>query len=165
MNGSSIERGAVDGGAFAETRAVVDRRVDESVAPERGPGALPRLARVGQRARFREVIGLRRVAARDDADAAQQRLLRTEAEAALGYVLVVEALGEVEEPGLVERDAFGNGHAHVEVLARVTHLREQVASTSAAATPVGSSSLSTSCSRSVIRSRTRPRSTCDRGVT
>ena len=62
-----------------------------------------------------------------DADAAQQRLLRTEAEARVGLVLVVEALGEIEETGFVERDAFGDRHAHVEVLARVTHLRVEVA--------------------------------------
>ena len=47
---------------------------------------------------------------------------RAEAEAALGLVLVVEALGEIEQAGLVERGAFGHRHAHVEVLARVTHL-------------------------------------------
>ena len=41
---------------------------------------------------------------------------------ALGFVLVVEAFGEVEQAGLVERGAFGHRHAHVEVLARVTHL-------------------------------------------
>ena len=40
-------------------------------------------------------------------------------------VLVVEALGEVEEPRVVECGSLGHRHAHVEVLARVAHLREQ----------------------------------------
>ena len=64
-------------------------------------------------------------AAGDEAHAAHQRLLVAEAEAPVGFVLVVEPFGEAEEPGLVERVAFGDGHAHVEVLARVAHLHEQ----------------------------------------
>ena len=78
--------------------------------------------RVAHGAGFGEVVGLGREPACRHAHAAHDRLLRAEAEPALGFVLVVEALGEVEQAGLVERGAFGHGHAHVEVLARVTHL-------------------------------------------
>ena len=56
--------------------------------------------------------------------APQQRLLVAEAEATVVLVLVVEALGQVEKSRLVERVALGDGNAHVEVLARVAHLRE-----------------------------------------
>ena len=38
-------------------------------------------------------------------------------------MLIVEPLGEVEQAGIVDRRSFGHGHAHVEVLARVAHLR------------------------------------------
>ena len=127
---------------------------------------VPCLRGIARRARLGKVIGLGRRAAGDHPHAAQHGLLRPEAEAALRLVLVVEALGQIEQPGLVERDTLGHGHAHVEVLARVTHLRVAASrSISAAARPVGSSSLSTSCSSSVMRSRTRPRSTCESGVT
>ena len=119
------QRGSGDRGARAELRAVVHGCGDVPVAPERFPGALLRRARVDDGAALGEVIGLRRSAACDDAHAAHDRLLATEAEAAFGFVLIVEALGEVEQPGLVECSALRNGNAHVEVLARVTHLRVQ----------------------------------------
>ena len=58
----------------------------------------------------------------DDPHAADQRRLVAEAEATLGLVLCVEALGQADE--VVLGDVRGGRHAHVEVLARVTHLRE-----------------------------------------
>ena len=41
-------------------------------------------------------------------------------------MLVVEAAREVEQPAVAERGPLGHGDAHVEVLAGVAHLREQL---------------------------------------
>ena len=37
------------------------------------------------------------------------------------------AFRQIEQAGFVERDPLGDRHAHVEVLTRITHLREEVA--------------------------------------
>ena len=54
------------------------------------------------------MIGLRGGAAGDETHAADQRLLVAEAEPTLGFVLVVEPLGEIEQAGLVERTPSGD---------------------------------------------------------
>ncbi len=130
MNGSSTSAGPRTSTPGPSSGAVVDGRVDEPDPMNSGPKYARRCLAAPPSRRVTapsgaEALGLGRVAAGDEPHAAQQRLLVAEAEAAVGLVLVVEPLGEVEEPGLVERVAFGDGHAHVEVLTRVAHLREQ----------------------------------------
>ena len=124
VNGSSMSAGPVTV-APAARRVPSKTGVSTNSVPKYA-ARLPVRARVGVGfgAGLGEVVGLRGRAPGDEPRAAQQRLLVAEAEAALALVLVVEPLGEIEQRGLVERVAFGCGHAHVEVLARVAHLRE-----------------------------------------
>ena len=168
VNGSSTSAGPCD--LDARRRARVPSytgRVDEPVAEVRRAGARARRRRRRvERADLGEVLGLRGAAPGDEAHAAQQRLLVAEAEAALGLVLVVEPLGEVEQAGLVERGALGHRHAHVEVLARVAHLRVE-ADVDVAPRRARSARAPWRPPRasSCISVRTRPRSTCESGTT
>ena len=117
------QRRSVDRRARRTEPPVVDRGVDEAVAEVRGSPvgcADGELGRSPARCSGFGVVprAMRRTPRSDG-------LLVAEGEAPFALVLVVEPFGEIEQSRLVERVAFGHGHAHVEVLARVAHLREE----------------------------------------
>ena len=72
-------------------------------------------------------LGLRGLAPGHQAGAPDHGLLVAEGEAPVPLVLVVEAVGQIEQAGVVQGLALGAGHGHVEVLPGVRHLHEQPA--------------------------------------
>ena len=150
VNGSSMSAGPATRAPAPSWAPSYTGVSAHAFAPVRAPGLLEGLARVAGGARLGEVIGLGREAASRHAHAAHDRLLRTEREPAVGLVLVVEALGEIEQAGLVEARCLpGPGTLMSKFWPGVGHLHEAVAGhVLASPSPVGSSSSVTSASSS-----------------
>ena len=74
----------------------------------------------------RQALGLGGGAADHEAGPPEHGLLVPEGEAPVPLVLVVEPVGEIEQDRGVQGQALGTGNRHVEVLAGVRHLHEQL---------------------------------------
>ena len=127
MKGSSISAGPTMVAPTPSTLAVEHGRVDE-LDTEVDRAAIPcsPSSTSVDRTGLAEVIRFRSGAPSDQANAADDRLVGAEGEPAVALVLVVEALGQVEQGRVGQIGAFGNRHAHVEVLTGVGHLHEQL---------------------------------------